>query len=60
MTAWTPKAQQVEVWTLETFPTRGFDPAGFDNSPRFDTGSPAGVWNARAKQAEVWTLKATP
>ena len=55
MTTWTPKTQQGETWTATVRETRAFDPAGFDNTPRFDTGSSAGVWNARTEQPEVWT-----
>lgn len=55
MTTWTPVTKQSETWAEKLLPTRGFDPAGFDNTPRFDTGSTAGVWAPKAKQSETWT-----
>lgn len=54
---WTEKTRQGEAWTSEAQGTRGFDPAGFDNSPRFDTGRAGGYWPAKAKQAETWTVE---
>ncbi len=56
MTTWTEKTEQPETWAVITQQTRGFDPAGFDNTPRFDTGSTAGIWTARLEQAENWTV----
>jgi hypothetical protein len=55
MTTWTSATIQAETWTSETQPTRGFDPAGFDNHPRFDTGQAGGYWAPRTIQAETWT-----
>lgn len=56
MTTWTPKAKQAETWTEEfvLLRSRVFDPYVFDNSPIFDTGTPAGVWDAKSRQSEVW------
>jgi len=54
VTTWTPAANQVETWTNETT-IRSFDPAGFSNTPDFDTGSLAGSWAAKTKQVETWT-----
>lgn len=42
-----------EVWTIKTQPARGFDPKGFDNLPKFDTGSPAGIWTPVEKPEDA-------
>jgi hypothetical protein len=55
MTTWTPATIQAETWISESGLTRGFDPAGFDNSPRFDTGGAGGSWTQNVIQAETWT-----
>jgi hypothetical protein len=52
---WTPVTQQSETWTETPLTVRGFDPNGFDRSPRFDTGSSSGVWDQKAEQPEVWS-----
>lgn len=53
MTIWAPKSKQNEDWASPSL-KRAFDPYGFDNTPRFDTGSFAGVWTAEPKQVETW------
>lgn len=55
MTTWTPVTKQSETWTSEARAPRVFDPAVFDNTPIFDTGSPAGVWAVKTQQSEMWT-----
>lgn len=57
MTTWTPASKQSETWTANVRGTRAFDPAGFDNSPRFDTGQAGGYWPPKTKQDEVWTAR---
>lgn len=54
---WAPASTQAETWTAEVRPVRGFDPAGFDNTPRFDTGGASGVWWLKAQQTEAWTVQ---
>ncbi len=57
MTTWTPKTKQPETWTVETVTgVRAYDPAGFSNSPDFDTRA-AGVWSARSRLDETWTVE---
>jgi hypothetical protein len=51
---WTPIPKQSETWTARVRPVRGFDPDGFDRTPRFDTGTTSGLWNREPTQAETW------
>lgn len=57
MTTWTPITKQDETWTAQTQAVRAFDPYGFDNAPRFDTGPASGVWTPRTEQPEVWVAQ---
>ncbi len=53
--SWTDQPKQNETWAANVRQPRGFDPAGFDNAPSFDTGSTAGVWSEKPKHPETWT-----
>lgn len=54
---WTPILPQSKTWTQQVRRVRGFDPNGFDRTPRFDTGGSSGVWDQKPVQAETWVVE---